>query len=39
VENERFRVIGAELYFGKGKEVLLGEFKDAQGNVIFRIYL
>lgn len=35
-ENERFRVIGAELYFGKAKEVPLGEASDKQP---FRLYL
>lgn len=41
VENERFRVIGAELYFGKGKEVPLypHPLNDKYLNQPFRMYL
>lgn len=36
-DNERFRVIGTELYFGKDKSVFLGQVSDRQNN--FRLYL
>lgn len=36
-DNERFRVIGAELYFGKGKEVPLGTF--ANFGINFNVFL
>jgi len=43
LENDRFRVIGAELYFGKGKEVplfedFIGEYTP-QKHIPFRLYL
>lgn len=43
-DNERFRVVGTELYFGKGKEVLLNKIDpvpmyDECGQYPFRLYL
>ena len=42
IDNERFRVIGAELYFGKGREVLLHDSGTKGAEVAglrFRLYL
>ena len=38
-DNERFRVIGAELYFGKGREVPLVDSTDDPAYEGFRLYL